>query len=379
MRVFIIILVYFIPVSLRAQKTEYPTIYTGYENDLYKYYSTDTIANTWELFSLNNGEKSNLSCKEIPTIYKSNEKNYHKVVVGETDTLLYRQDGNKVFLLNDGQDILILNYGLSIEDTFISPEGDKFEVKEIVHLKKDSYNTYWRYDDKLGILTFSGETEPRILLLSTENGNTDVWIEGIGSIYWGIIPPYIQQKLNSCSKESSIRHVITSECWNVVGVNLNINEDYYKKVFFECQGSSGNNDVIPMEYEFLEDTLYLHGTSLLASGICFVECDIKNNFVDIILDNKYYATSDKGNRVVNLKIPDFKAGTYEVGLAGKEHVTLVCDGANGVEHISETLRHENQKGGVYDLSGRRVDAKAYENEKLKKGIYIKDGRKLMVR
>ena len=31
------------------------------------------------------------------------------------------------------------------------------------------------------------------------------------------------------------------------------------------------------------------------------------------------------------------------------------------------------------MTGRRVDAKAYENEKLKKGIYIKDGRKLMVR
>ena len=38
-----------------------------------------------------------------------------------------------------------------------------------------------------------------------------------------------------------------------------------------------------------------------------------------------------------------------------------------------------QTGAVYDLSGRRVDAKAYENGKLKKGIYIKGGKKTMVR
>ena len=37
------------------------------------------------------------------------------------------------------------------------------------------------------------------------------------------------------------------------------------------------------------------------------------------------------------------------------------------------------KHRIYDLSGRRVDAKAYENQKLKKGIYIKDGRKKLVR
>ena len=50
---------------------------------------------------------------------------------------------------------------------------------------------------------------------------------------------------------------------------------------------------------------------------------------------------------------------------------------NGIHPIAnEKIRN----GGItYDLSGRRVDAKAYENEKLKKGIYIKDGRKLMVR
>ena len=53
-----------------------------------------------------------------------------------------------------------------------------------------------------------------------------------------------------------------------------------------------------------------------------------------------------------------------------------------VEIIRSTGKVPSQSdNAVYDLSGRRVDAKAYENEnqKLKKGIYIKDGKKTVVR
>ena len=62
-------------------------------------------------------------------------------------------------------------------------------------------------------------------------------------------------------------------------------------------------------------------------------------------------------------------------------------GIGGAPHLNEKMRNEenekmrnNERGGVYDLSGRKINAQGtMHNAQLKKGIYIRDGRKVVVK
>ena len=62
-------------------------------------------------------------------------------------------------------------------------------------------------------------------------------------------------------------------------------------------------------------------------------------------------------------------------------------GVGGAPHLNEKMRNEenekmrnNKRGGVYDLSGRKINAQGtMHNAQLKKGIYIRDGRKVVVK
>ena len=56
--------------------------------------------------------------------------------------------------------------------------------------------------------------------------------------------------------------------------------------------------------------------------------------------------------------------------------------ATGVENLTPTLSQGEGAEGVYDLSGRRIDVNVNENvnnSKLQRGIYIKNGRKILVK
>ena len=78
----------------------------------------------------------------------------------------------------------------------------------------------------------------------------------------------------------------------------------------------------------------------------------------------------KDYRSVDVHIPGFKAGTYQVGIKGQEHVTLVCPGTDCIRSLDND-RHES-KNDTYDLMGRRVTNP-------RRGIYIQDGRKVVVK
>ena len=81
------------------------------------------------------------------------------------------------------------------------------------------------------------------------------------------------------------------------------------------------------------------------------------------------------------------AGTYTIRVSGgkatnysltRVNGTLTIQPANG---INETFASErNDKGSViHDLSGRKINAGAYETTKLKKGIYLVNGKKMLIK
>ena len=306
------------------------------------------------------------------------------------DTLLYRQEGDKVYLLSptDGKDMLLLDYGLSLGEQFVSPQGKTFVVTAVGHAEDLAKmgSPYWNDGCKI---KFDETYGPKVLCLKSEDGQEeDLWIEGAGSACCGIVPAEIVEGLRDAPSQ-----IVKSNLLHAPGIDMDVvfslDEEDCKLVYFEPEDidySQVDPDDYeryvaehPLEYTFRGDTLCISGLADLNCVTAYAMCDIKDRDISIKLDHFYplgVMLPCKSYRFANVRIPGFKAGEYTIG-----GVTLVCKGANGVENISETLRHENQKGGVYDLSGRRVNAKAYENEnqKLKKGIYIKDGKKTVVR
>ena len=295
------------------------------------------------------------------------------------DTLLYRQEGDKIYFLPDTGDgeFLILNYGLEEGDVFTDYSGRRFIVKnknnsEITDSSR-IFNLWWWTED----------VSPKsLILVSEDTGDEDIWIEGVGSLLWGITPPSVcvRARLFQRTEISTQCMTLTLAFCENMCFSQDVNEDNYKRVEFTSD-IPAEDELENCSFYFVADTLCIQGKKNLNDYLTYAECMINDKKISVAIRQAFGIDDVEGlyNRSINIKVPCFKADTYEVGLAGKEHVTLVCKGANGVENISEMLRHKNQKGGVYDLSGRRVDAKAYENEKLKKGIYIMDGKKTVIR
>ena len=71
--------------------------------------------------------------------------------------------------------------------------------------------------------------------------------------------------------------------------------------------------------------------------------------------------------VLDIRIPGFAPGTYQVDISGHEKVTLECKGpADGIDVVkSETTKTDIR---TYDLQGRPVSGKP------QRGLYIQGGR-----
>ena len=70
---------------------------------------------------------------------------------------------------------------------------------------------------------------------------------------------------------------------------------------------------------------------------------------------------------IDVRIPSFKAGTYQVGMPGGEYETLECKGpADGIDVVKPGAAGTDKR--TYDLQGRPVPSKP------QRGLYIQDGR-----
>lgn len=77
-----------------------------------------------------------------------------------------------------------------------------------------------------------------------------------------------------------------------------------------------------------------------------------------VRENKYF---------FDVKIPGFKAGTYQVGMPGRDYETLECKGpADGIDVVKQGAAGTDSR--TYDLSGRPVPSKP------QRGLYIQGGR-----
>jgi len=291
----------------------------------------------------------------------------------KADTLLYRQEGDKVICrLPDETEAVILDYGLARGDIFTDSRGEQFLVVDTGYFADiDPY--IWYYEDKT----------PRMLRLqSLADGSEDVWVEGIGSMTWGILPLYLaEQYVDFPSRPIKVR-TIHAPGFNIIA-RICLNEDEYKVTYFEPEDHTPQNaDFI--NYSFAGDTLCMDGkVPYMQCFTGYASCFIKEDTISVRVS--YYTPMStsvptcRATRMVHVRIPGFKAGTYNIGRFDEsqeifEYVTLECKPTTGVETIdTERLMIDNDTP-PYDLSGRRISPSSAP-----KGVYIQNGRKLMVR
>ena len=287
------------------------------------------------------------------------------------DTLLYRQEGDKVICrLPDETEAVILDYGLAKGDVFTDSRGEQFQVVDTGYFADIDPNI-WYYEDKT----------PRMLRLqSLWDGSEDVWIEGIGSMTWGILPLSLaEQYVDFPSRPIKVR-TIQAPGFNIIA-RICLNEDEYKLTYFEPEDHTPQGaDFI--NYSFSGDTLCMDGkVPYMQCFTGYASCFIKEDTISVRVSYFSLMTASvptcRATRMVHVRIPGFKAGTYHIGRFDEsqeiyEYVTLECKGTDGIESIQNSKFKIDNNAPVYDLSGRRVSSSSSL-----KGVYIQGNKKII--
>lgn len=321
----------------KAETVTYPTIYSEHQQEAWdklksRGVTDDAVPTTnyWQVYCVDvDGKFTTLEYAATLRKTTMEGREYLKVGVGKTDTLLYRQEGNKVFMLQDGRELLLLDYALGVGETFTDPWGKRLTVKEAMEC--EPYYSYLRYFQQ-GVATFMSKEKPRILRLESEDGlYTDEWIEGIGSTQWGIVPLPVLQTLVACPIGTKWVHIDQASTLSM-SAYLDTYEDSYKRAYFVPGYGITESFEQERGFHFVNDTLYVTDRAWLNTGVCYAECKVEGNTVDITTQMTMPETTGMGNHAFVVKFPGFKPGTYEISLNGQEPVTLACNGATADYH-----------------------------------------------
>lgn len=281
-----------------------------------------------------------------------------------TDVLHIRNENNKVYCQSeDGtQEWLILDLGLQEGETFVNGAGERYLVKKA---------------------TSSEDSMRRKLLLVSQDGNQeDTWEEGIGSLQWGFLPDYVVKTLRYFQNaDQSLSINLWMASTPDYYVERSINDEYFKLQYFieekdeEVQNMTYEDLVDSwLTFSFVDDSLWIQGYYPLNLYPSFVAACISETRIDISIHQITALDIIKGQHIakIDVHIPGFKAGTYQVGMPGQEYVTLECKGNNPTS-ICGSLEPSRYINSIFDLQGRKL-LRAPQ-----KGIYIQNGKKVAVK
>ncbi|MBO4642258.1 MAG: fasciclin domain-containing protein, partial [Bacteroidaceae bacterium] len=253
------------------------------------------------------------------------EKTYlrHLEQIGDvTNTYYMRQEKECIYIYDDSQkaEHMLYDFGLSEGDEYVDPyDGVRYKVQEVSDTLMVSHEEW---------LNTSYQKYKVLRLCSTDGRDIqDTWIEGIGSVHYGLLRPglhseFIHQNLLTCDWGfESARH------------KFHYNLPYLKTTAVESYslgyGKPEEDDDYPkwlygkdLEYEFLSDTLHVTGRSAVHGGhIDYAICTQNGGKLTVSLFESQSLIEGIGQVHVDAYFPGFAEGTYTVN--GKE---LSCKG-----------------------------------------------------
>ena len=221
-----------------------------------------------------------------------------------------RQVGKKVLRYNPDTrtEAVVLDYSLDVGDVFTTECGDRMQVTEV-----GSFEEYAQYfyagDGVRRMLRLQGVDNPKL---------RDVWIEGFGSVYTGVLPP----ELYTPYPEIHLK-------WRSDTGNFSVNQTHYKSIPFEAEELDRDTRVFLEEEATDEDmpfTCEFIGNDLHLAGYFYYTCST-SQYAELTIDDDgtlklsidhpdtyYPVPTCMWPGYYDLIFPDFEPGNYHISL-----------------------------------------------------------------
>ena len=221
-----------------------------------------------------------------------------------------RQVGKKVLRYNPDTrtETVVLDYSLDVGDIFTTECGDRMQVTEV-----GSFEEYAQYfytgDGVRRMLRLQGVDNPKL---------RDVWIEGFGSVYTGVLPP-----------ELYVPYPEIHLKWRSDTGNFAVNQTHFKSIPFEAEeldrdtqyflSVEATDEDIPFTCEFIGNNLHLAGYFYYTCSTSqYAELTIDDDgILNLSFDypGTYYPVATcMWPGYFDLIFPDFEPGNYHISL-----------------------------------------------------------------
>lgn len=268
----------------------------------------------------------------------------------------YRQDGDKVYryTMADGKEQVVLDYGLQIGDIFPLCEGFSLQVEAV----SDTTIVFMNWDDYVQ----DSISCRRLHLKGLEDPSfRDEWIEMFGSVCYGINPPTKAEDFGQTDLMYAVAggfdYMVDFSREGVWGMAPTLGEEYPEYIESD-----------PLAFTLKDDALHIGGY-------------IRNDCAGPL----YLLVEEKVDKIIltSYELPDdadcysyFKIDVTIPGLT-RDSYTIVYNGGMTFEVSQNGTSVDDMEGELvetiyYDLMGRKV---AHPT----RGIYIKDGRKVLIK
>lgn len=275
-----------------------------------------------------------------PYVDENGDIAFQKYYFQEDGGIVYRYDPK------ERKSFAVFNFNLSEGDVFNSPTGERMEVVRVE--RSDKYPFY----------DYNSGGDRKMLMLRGIDNNTkeDVWIEGVGSAYTGILSQ--SEFRDSEAYLNFMFHMRISGEHRNEQVFFPYNLGCYKTTFVFCpQAMEDEKDTeYFLDYyqgnrlfdiDFLNDTLHIVGFAAMYGPICEVSTVINGNVIDLSFASVYpYSGTSYTYYKVDAKIPGFNSGTYLIrhNIIRPAEQTAVCRTS-----VMESIADVNSDGHI-DIS-----------------------------
>jgi protein-tyrosine phosphatase len=280
--------------------------------------------------------------------YKVFQELYYSVESILYKSYYFRQEGDRVYRYYDdiGEEIVVYDFGLS--------RGDIITKKGQIRLRVADVG---KACDYLGYAGTGGRERRMIKLEGADDMSTqDIWIEGLGSVYTGLLDKEDYSAEETFVEYMYSRNHITEE--EEEKVVFNLSKDHIKTVggmgeklndydWLELEEFSDGQRHFLMEFN--DDTLHVRGFAELFKPDFMARAWITDNTVNLgiddIADFRYNQAINGKTFKFDIKIPGFSQGVYTVSYNARsfsDRQTVVCGG--------QTVRADVNQDNAVDIS-----------------------------
>ena len=236
-----------------------------------------------------------LNLKKAGVTFSDSEKIYNQYTWSDDRVFTsprygyYREENGIIYHREGESEYPVIDCSLKVGDSFAFRNGTKWVVKEVGTM------TFLRGRRMLNVMR---EDNPDV---------TDIWIEGIGSLAYGLLTDIDTMTYRPIG--------LASYTENYTAQTFDINTSCYKGRSFSIADTDGGRTETTDEFrfEFLDDTLHVSGYVYCANtSLAYATCKVENNVIDF----DYFIPANKairsGSHPIEIKLPGFQSGTYTI-------------------------------------------------------------------